>query len=84
MILHFPSLGSFLGPLSTKDGKPIGPKRYKELVKEAYLISKHIHTSYYDILKMTPVEREYILEFIADEIAKSKEYIERRQKNKKQ
>lgn len=61
----------------TKDGKPYGPHRFKEIVKERYLISKNINTSYNDIGKMTPIERDYIIEFIADEIKRSKELIEK-------
>ena len=73
-----------MGPLLTKDGKPLGPRRYKQLVKEAYLISKNIHTSYNDVLKMTPVEREYVLEFINEEITKTQEYISKKRKEIKQ
>lgn len=72
-----------MGPLSTNDGKPLGPSRYKEIVKEAYLISKSIHTPYSDILKMTPLEREYMLEFIAEEINKTQEYIKQKQQERK-
>lgn len=67
-----------MGPLSTKDGKPLGPKKYKEIVREIYLITKNTNTSYSDILVMTPLERGYLLEFISDEIKKSQEYIEQR------
>jgi hypothetical protein len=67
--LHFFASGqSFLDPLTTEDGKPYGPVRYKEIVKECYLISKNINTSYTDILDITPIERTYLLQFIADEI----------------
>jgi len=53
-----------LDPLLTSDGKPYGPVRYEQIVEERYLISKHIHTSYFDLGKITPIERKYILEFI--------------------
>ena len=53
-----------MDPLLTSDGKPYGPVRYEQIVEERYLISKHIHTSYFDLGKITPIERKYILEFI--------------------
>jgi hypothetical protein len=72
----YPSQGSFLDPQLTKDGKPYGPWRYKEIVKERYLISKNINTSYNEVGKITPVERKYLIEFLAEEIKKSKELAE--------
>lgn len=82
IITHFPSLGSFLGPLSTKDGKPLGPKRFKEIVKERYLISKNLNTSYNEVGQITPIEREYLLEFLNDEAKRSQDLIDK-QRNKK-
>ncbi len=79
----FPLQGSFLDPLLTKDNKPYAPVRYKELVKERYLISKNIHTSYSDVGKMTPIERSYILEFISDEIKRSQKLIDEQISNRK-
>ena len=73
-----------MDPQLTKDGKPYGPKRFKEIVLERYLISKNINTSYNDIGQLTPIEREYLLEFIADEQKRSQEYIkEQKSKMKK-
>lgn len=62
----------------TKDGKPYGPIRYKEIVTERYLISKNIHTSYIDVGKMTPLERQYILELLVDEQKRAKELEQKR------
>lgn len=69
-----------MDPQFTKDNKPYGPFRYKEIVKERYLISKTINTSYNEIGQITPTERRYILEFIAEEVQKSKEIIEERKR----
>ena len=52
------------------DNKPYGPVRYKEIVRERYLISKHTNTSYSDTKDITPIEREYLLEFITDDLSK--------------
>lgn len=57
----------------TKDGKPYGPIRYEEIVKERYIISKTINTSYNDTGKITPLERRYILKYIIDERKKEEE-----------
>ena len=57
-----------MDPLLTFDGKPYGPVRYEQLVEERYQISKHIHTSYLDIGKITPTERKYLLEFIRQDL----------------
>lgn len=48
-------------------------KSYKDLVHQRYLISKHLNTSYMDTLKITPLERQYIFEFITEQIKKEKE-----------
>lgn len=64
----YPSQGSFLDPQLTEDGKPYGPYRFKEIVRERYLISREINTSYTDTGQITPAERGYLIEFIADDI----------------
>ena len=72
----FAQQANFLDPKLTSDGKPYGPVRLKEIVKERYLISKHCHTSYSDLSEVTPLERKYLLEFITDELKKQKEMID--------
>lgn len=66
-LVPFDILKNFLDPLLTKDGKPYGPIRYKEIVKELYAISKHCHTSYTDLLTISPTERDYFLELLVYE-----------------
>ena len=61
----------------TKDGQPYGPLRYKEIVRERYIISKHTNTSYKDTDQITPTERNYILEFITEELQKQQELYEK-------
>ena len=60
----------------TLNGKPFGPIRYKELVKENYLIAKNTHITYDEVLRMTPLERGYILEFLVDEAKRKEQEIE--------
>lgn len=71
----FPSHQNFLDPPLTENGEPYGPRRYKEIVKERYLISRSINTSYNDVGKITPLERTYIMQFILDDNEKQKEII---------
>jgi len=66
-----------MDPQSTEDGKPYGPQRYKEIAKERYLISKHIHTSYEDCANVSPTERNYLLEFIIDDLERQKQMYEK-------
>lgn len=78
---------NFLDPQSIKDKdgkiKPYGPVRFKQIVQERYLISKNINTSYNDVGKMSPTERRYILEFMSEEMEKTKKMIEEKKQQAK-
>jgi len=74
---------SFLDPQLNSEGKPFGPTKYKELTRERYLISKHSNTSYSEVGDVSPLERSYILEFIADELKKQKELIDKQKEKQK-
>ena len=63
---HFATQKNFLDPTLTSDGKPYGPWRYKEIVKELFLISKNIGTSYNELLLITPRERDYLQECVIE------------------
>lgn len=65
----------------TSDGAPYAPIRIKNLIKEAYVISKNCHTPYNEVLSMSMREKDYFLEFLNEEIDKTEEYI---QKSKEQ
>lgn len=56
----------------SKDGKPLGPTKYKQLNKECYYLAKRSGYSYETILEMTPVQRKYIKEFIEEEFEANK------------
>lgn len=73
---------NFLDPKLTSDGKPYGPYRYKEIVKECYLISKNCNTSYTDLMKITPIEKNYLLEFITEEFQRTEEMIKQSNENR--
>jgi len=65
----------------TNDGKPYGPFRYKEIVRECYLISKNCNTSYTDLMSITPIEKNYLLEFITEEFQKTEELMKKNNNN---
>jgi len=52
----------------TSEGKPYGPERYKEIVKERYYIAKQGNISYADTAKMTPQERDLIMKYIIEDL----------------
>lgn len=77
-ILCFASQVNFLDPKLTSDGKPYGPFRYKEIVKQCYIISTKCNTSYTDLLNITPVERDYLFEFIMEEVRQEQEMLKKK------
>ena len=67
-----------MDPQYTNDGKPYAPIRYKEIVKECYILSKNINTSYLDLLMITPTERHFLISFLQEEAKANQEYIEKK------
>jgi len=76
----FASQVNFLDPALTKDGQPYGPYRFKEIVKQCYIISTKCNTSYTDLLNITPVERDYLFEFIMEELRETQKLTQQRLK----
>ena len=72
----FDSGPNFLDPQQSKDGKPYGPKRYKEIVKECWYISDNLHTSYTDVLDLSYQERVYLIECISDKQTATQKAVE--------
>ena len=64
-----------------ENGEKYAPKKFKSLVQERYLISKHTNTSYKDTDTITPLERQYILKFIEEELNAQNEAYERAREN---
>lgn len=81
MRADFAQTVSFLDPTLTSDGKPYGPQRFRDIVKERYLISKYCNTSYKDLDNVSPMERAFLLEFIYDELQKEREAYEEAKRN---
>lgn len=70
-----------MDPQLTSDKKPYGPFRYKQIVKECYIITKNTNTPYSDVLEMTPAEREYFIEFLSEDFKKQQEQIDKAKQN---
>lgn len=66
-----------MDPQWTSDGKLFATQRYKDLVKERYLITKYTHTSYNDTAYITPLERKYIFDLISEELKRQQEAYEK-------
>jgi hypothetical protein len=73
---------SFFDPLwiSEKDKKLYAPVRFRDIVKERYLISKNTHTSYNDTKDITPTEREILLQLIVEDLQRQQELIEKQKR----
>lgn len=75
---------SFLDPQLTKEGKPYGPKRYKEIVRECWYISDNLHTSYTDVLDLSFQERFYLIQYINEKQDATKRALEEARSKKSQ
>lgn len=69
-----------MDPQYLSDGSPYGPARYKQIVVECYRISHRINTSYTDLMKVTPLERKYMLDMIDLEDKKQQEEMDKLKK----
>ena len=68
---------SFLDLQTTKDGKPYGPIRYKQLVKECYVIAKNTNTPYTALMDITPTEKNALIDLILEENRRSEEALQK-------
>jgi hypothetical protein len=66
----------------TSDGRPYGPVRFEQIVEECYTISSRIHTSYTDLVKISPLERTYLLKFIKRDLERENELREQQMMKK--
>ena len=80
---RFASHQNFLDPQLTSDGKPYGPIRFRQIVKERYVISKQTHMTYEDTGNMTPAEREIIIQLLEEDSRREKEALEQAKKRRK-
>lgn len=69
----------------TKDGKPYGPARYKQLVQQCYIIAKNLNTSYIDARdNLTPSEASELLRLMKEDAQKQRERMEKMKEQRKQ
>lgn len=69
---------NFLDQQLTEDGKHYGPIRYREIVKECYVITKNLHTPYSDVMNMSPTERHYLIDFLIEDAKEQAKELEKR------
>ena len=68
---------NFLDPQTTNNNEPYGPWKYKQTIKELYIISKNTNTSYTDLLGITPTEKNELLTLIIEDNEKSEEALQK-------
>lgn len=68
---------SFLDPQTMSNGNPYGPVRFRQIIKECYLIAKNCNTSYTDLLNITPMEKNELINLIIEENKKSEEAMQK-------
>lgn len=56
---------------------------YKNTVNEIYFLVKYAGTSYDEVKKMSPLEKDYMIEFTQDEMQKKAEKIKEVQESQK-
>lgn len=62
---------------------PYGVWKFNELVRECYFISDNIHTSYKDLLEITPKEKSLLIKYINDKNKAEKDALEKMKQTKK-
>lgn len=72
-----------MDPTLTFDGKDYATERFDKIIKERYYITKFTNTSYIDAGKLTPRERQGLLDLITDDLKREKEIHEKLKSQKK-
>jgi hypothetical protein len=49
------------------------PRRYRDLVQQRYLLTKYTNSSYNETGCFTPIEKQYLFEFIEQDLKKQQE-----------
>lgn len=65
-----------MGQLTSSDGTPIGPKRFKQIVEECWYVSHYTNTSYTDVLDISFQERLYLIDCINQDSERNKKQLE--------
>ena len=67
---------------NTGEEMPYGIWRFNQIVRECYFISDNIHTSYKDLLDITPKEKSLLINYINEKHKAEKEALEKAKKKK--
>lgn len=62
---------------------PYGVFRYKQIIDECFVISKTIHTSYLDLMNISVIEKNRILDIIEEENKRQQEQLDEIKKKKR-
>lgn len=63
---------------------PFGVYRFNQIIEECYYISKFINTSYLDLMEISVIERDTLLELINEQNKRDQEEIDKmKQKSKR-
>lgn len=68
---------NFFDPRWTSENQPYAPKRFRDIVKERYLISLHTHTGYNETSSISPTERILLLQCINEDLQNKKDLYEK-------
>ena len=72
-----------MDPALASDGKtPYAVVRFREIAQERYRLSKIMHTSYLELGEITPIERQYLIDFATEDAKKENEMINKATKKK--
>lgn len=58
------------------DGTPYATLLYENIVKERYIISNILNTSYTDTASITPTERKLIMKYMKEDLRRKQENME--------
>lgn len=73
-----------MDPVLASDGKtPYAVVRFREIAHERYRLSKIMHTSYLELGKITPIERQYLIDFAIEDAKKEDEMVKEATRSRK-
>lgn len=72
-----------MDPKTDQDGKPWAVTMFNKIIQERYFISKNTSTPYTEVGKMTPTERNRVIDLILEEIEINRKQLEKAARKKK-
>ena len=80
--MNFSDPHQIIKDADTGEEMPYGVWRFNQIVRECYFISDNIHTSYKDLLDITPKEKSLLINYINEKHKAEKEALEKAKKKK--